>query len=95
MPLSNSLACVNKRKKVFHIYLVMVGILRHSVGGSFFIPLLNLFSVYQKIIVSLHVLFAGLQMPAEGDSNLNINTFMGLGDGPRGCGKVIENNKKQ
>ena len=46
-------------------------------------------------IVSLHILLAGLLMPAEGDSRLNINTFMGLGDGPRGCGKVIENNKKQ
>ena len=34
-------------------------------------------------------------MPAEGDSNLNINTFMGLGDGPLGCGKVIENNKNK
>ena len=44
--------------------------------------------------VSLHILLAGLLMPAEGDRELNINTFMGLGDGPRGCGKVIENNKK-
>ena len=54
----------------------------------------NLFSVCQDFIVYLHFLFAGRMMPAEGDSNLNINTFMGLGDGPRGCGKVNENNKK-
>ena len=39
--------------------------------------------------------FAGRKMPDDGDRTLNINTFMGLGDGPRGCGKVIENNKKQ
>ena len=52
-----------------------------------FLPCLSTF-------VTLHFLFAGLEMPAEGDSNLNINTFMGLGDGPLGCGKVIENNKK-
>ena len=54
----------------------------------------NLFSVCQEFIVTLHFLLAGLLMPDDGDSNLNINTFMGLGDGPRGCGKVIENNKK-
>jgi hypothetical protein len=57
--------------------------------------LLNIFSVYQKFIVSLHFLFAGPLLPAEGDRTLNINTFMGLGDGPRGCGKVNENNKNK
>ncbi len=34
-------------------------------------------------------------MPDDGDRTLNINTFMGLGDGPQDCGKVNENNKKQ
>jgi len=54
-----------------------------------------LFLHYQYFFVSLHFLFAGLLMPDDGDSNLNINTFMGFGGGPRGCGKVTENNKNK
>ena len=52
-------------------------------------------SIIPIFFVSLHFLFAGPLTPAEGDRTLNINTFMGLGDGPRGCGKVNENNKNK
>lgn len=54
----------------------------------------NLFSVCQVFIVFLHFLFAGLLMPDYGDSNLNINTFMGLGDGPQYLRRNNENVKK-
>ena len=69
--------------------------IRTGVGHDTEGILLNLFSVCQEIVVSLHFLLAGLQMSVERDSTLNINTFMSLGDGPQGCGKVIENNKNK
>jgi hypothetical protein len=72
----------------------MVGSAR-VLRGDLFYGVFVFISSLSIFFVSLHFLFAGLLMPDDGDSRLNINTFMGLGDGPRGCGKVIENNKKQ